>query len=59
MDPITLATGAVGAFKLLRKGLNAGKEIHQVSGELNSILNYISGVEQAQKSNKKLWFKNI
>jgi len=53
MDPITLATGAVGAFKLLKKGLNAGKEIHQVSGELNSILNYISGVEQAQKSNKK------
>ena len=53
VDPITLATGAVGAFKLLRKGLNAGKQIHEVSNELSSVLDYISGVEAAKKANKQ------
>ena len=53
VDPVTLATGAVAGFNLLKKGLSAGKELHQMGGELNSVLNYISGVEEAKKSKKQ------
>lgn len=53
VDPVTLASGAFAGFQMLRKGLSAGKEIADFKGELNSILDYISGVEEAKRSGKK------
>jgi len=50
MDPASLFLAATTGFKLLQKGFGAGREITQMSKELGSVLNYISGVEEAQKS---------
>lgn len=53
VDPITLATGAVAGFNLLKKGFSAGKELHQMGSELNSVLDFISGAKEAKKSGSK------
>tara|TARA_R100001377_G_scaffold17813_2_gene9138 strand:- start:778 stop:1209 length:432 start_codon:yes stop_codon:yes gene_type:complete len=53
MDPASLFLAATTGYKLLQKGFGAGREITQMSRELGSVLDYISGVEEAQKSNKK------
>ena len=53
VDPVTLASGAVAGFQLLKKGFGAGRDLHQMGSELNQVLDYISGVEQAKKQNKK------
>ena len=53
VDPVTLASGAVAGFQLLKKGFGAGRDLHQMGSELNQVLDYITGVEQAKKQNKK------
>jgi hypothetical protein len=53
MDPATLFLAATSGFKLLQKGFSAGKQIHQMGSELNSVLDFISGAKEAKNSGSK------
>tara|TARA_Y100001973_G_C5208904_1_gene343814 strand:+ start:10085 stop:10519 length:435 start_codon:yes stop_codon:yes gene_type:complete len=53
VDPVTLLTAATTGYSLLKRGFETGREISQMSSEMNSVLDYIKGVETAKKSNKK------
>jgi len=53
MDPITIATTAFGAIK---SGIEVGKELNSLSGQIIKFVKQMSVVEEEHKKEKSKWF---
>ena len=60
MDPITIMAGASAAFSALKKGMQMGKDLHQMSGQLSQWAGAMSDLTHAEKKAKNPpWWKAI
>tara|TARA_R100001015_G_C4635238_1_gene204177 strand:+ start:10407 stop:10850 length:444 start_codon:yes stop_codon:yes gene_type:complete len=53
MDPLTIATAAFGAIK---SGVEVGKQLTDVSGQIIKFVNQMTTVEEEHKQQKASWF---
>ena len=60
MDPITIMAGASAAFSALKKGMEMGKDLHQMSGQLSQWAGAMSDLTHAEKKAKNPpWWKAL
>ena len=60
MDPITIMAGASAAFGALKKGIQMGKDLQQMSGQLSQWAGAISDLEHVERKSKNPpWWKAI
>lgn len=60
MDPITIMAGASAAFGALKKGIQMGKDLHQMSGQLSQWAGAMSDLtHMEQKAKNPPWWKAI
>lgn len=62
LDPVTIGTAvqvATGAFKILQRGFQAGRELEQMTADLSRWMSAVSDVDHLEKSakNPSLWLK--
>lgn len=50
---------AVAAFQTLKSGINAGKELHNMSKEIATLWDNIDGINQAHNKKKNSAFKSV
>lgn len=60
MDPITIMAGASAAFGALKKGMQMGKDLQQMSGQLSQWAGAMSDLNRVeQKAKNPPWWKAI
>ena len=60
MDPVTIIGGATVAFNAIKKGLQVGKDLQDMHGQLSKWAGAMSDLGQAEKqANNPPWWKTI
>ena len=60
MDPVTIIGGATVAFNAIKKGLQVGKDLQDMHGQLSQWAGAMSDLGQAEKqANNPPWWKTI
>ena len=60
MDPVTIIGGATVAFNAIKKGLQMGKDLQDMHGQLSQWAGAMSDLGQAEKqANNPPWWKTI
>lgn len=60
MDPITIIAGATTAFNAIKKGIQVGRELQDMHGQLSQWAGAMSDLGQAEKKvNNPPWWKSL
>ena len=60
MDPITIVAGATAAFNAIKKGIEVGRDLQDMSGQLAQWAGAISDLSRAEAKNKNTpWWKTL
>ena len=60
MDPVTIIGGATVAFNAIKKGLQVGKDLQDMHGQLSQWAGAMSDLGQAEKqTNNPPWWKSL
>ena len=60
MDPITIIAGATPAFNAIKKGIQVGRELQDMHGQLSQWAGAMSDLGQAEKKvNNPPWWKSL
>ena len=59
MDPVTLIGIATTSYNLLKKGIAAGKEAHQMASDLGQFMNAIQGIKDSHGKAKSRRFGSV
>lgn len=60
MDPVTIISGATVAFNAIKKGIQVGRELQDMHGQLSQWASAMSDLGQAEKkANNPPWWKSL
>jgi len=60
MDPVTIISGATVAFNAIKKGIQVGRDLQDMHGQLSQWASAMSDLGQAEKKTKNPpWWKSI
>lgn len=60
MDPITIVAGATAAFNAIKKGIEVGRDLQDMSGQLAQWAGAISDLSRVEAKNKNTpWWKTL
>ena len=60
MDPITIVAGATAAFNAIKKGIEVGRDLQDMSGQLAQWAGAISDLNRVEAKNKNTpWWKTL
>lgn len=60
MDPITIVAGATAAFNAIKKGIEVGRDLQDMSSQLSQWAGAISDLTRAEAKNKNTpWWKTL
>ena len=60
MDPVTIISGATVAFNAIKKGIQVGRELQDMGGQLSQWASAMSDLGQAEKKvNNPPWWKSL
>ena len=60
IDPVTAIAGATAAFNALKKGIQVGKDLQDMGGQLSKWAGAVADLDFADRQNQKpSWYKTL